>query len=115
MEDAGNELDKYLFIKRIIASMHCAVCHNRYEEDDIQIVDHRDDIWIMSIVCKHCHTRGQVFALIKEYEDEVALTEMTADEWARFQEMPQIDDDEVLDVHQLLKNFEGDFVELLER
>lgn len=114
MEDAEGDLGKYFLIKHIIANMSCAICQNRYEEDDIHIVDHQGDIWIMSIVCKQCHTRGQIFALIREHEDEMVMTEMTPDEWAKFQEMPQIDSDEVLDIHQLLKNFEGDFVELLE-
>ncbi len=114
MEDAESELGKYFLIQHIISNMTCAICQSRYEEDDIQVVDHRGDVWIMTIVCKRCHTRGQIFALIKEHEDEAAMAEMTPDEWARFQEMPQIDSDEVLDVHHLLKNFEGDFVELLE-
>jgi len=114
MENDESELSKYFLIKHIITNMSCAICQNRYEEDDIHFIDHHDDIWIMSIVCKQCHTRGQVFALIKEHDDETTMAELTLDEWAKFQEMPQIDSNEVLDMHQLLKNFEGDFGELFE-
>jgi len=41
------------------------------------------------------------------------MVELTPGEWDQFQKMPQIDADDVLDMHEFLKDFDGDFVSLL--
>ena len=53
-------------------------------------------------------------APLKEGEKPETVGELTAQEWARFREMPQIDVDDLLDVHEFLRDFEGDFASLFE-
>jgi len=114
----ANESDegynKHELIKHLIASIPCAICQHRYEANDVQIVDHRDEIWVMAVKCNHCGTQGLIFAMIKEGEKPEIVSELTARERARFREMPQIDADDLLDVHEFLRDFEGDVVSLLE-
>ena len=103
---------EHLLIKHLIANIKCAVCQHHYKAEDIQIVDHRDDIWVMAVICRQCRTHGLIFAIIKEAIP--AITEMSPGERAKFKKMPQIEADEILDVHRLLENFDGGFVELLQ-
>lgn len=103
-------LAKHLFIKHLIANIKCAVCQSHYEPEGIHIVDHRDELWVMAVTCGQCHTRGLIFAVIKEE----SVTELTPEEWIKFQEMSQVDADDVLDMHEFLRDFNGDFVSLLQ-
>jgi hypothetical protein len=106
--------EKRELVKHLIASIPCAVCQHRYEPDDVRIVEHHGEMWIMAVTCEHCGTQGLVFALIQEGDKPDIVNELTSQEWARFREMPQIDADDVLDVHELLRDFDGDLVSLFE-
>jgi hypothetical protein len=53
-------------------------------------------------------------AIIKETEESEIVNELTPEEWDRFRKMSQIDADDVLDMHQFLRDFDGDFVSLLQ-
>ena len=100
-------------VKHLIASIPCTVCQHCYEPDDVRIVEHHGEMWIMAVTCDHCGTQGLVFAMIQEGEKPEIVNELTSQEWARFREMPQIDADDLLDVHEFLRDFDGDFVNLL--
>jgi hypothetical protein len=106
--------EKRELIKHLVASLPCAVCQHHHEPDNVRIVDHRGEIWVMAVKCAHCGAQGLVFAMIQEGEKPEIVNELTSQEWARFREMPQIDADDVLDVHELLREFDGDFVSLFE-
>jgi hypothetical protein len=106
--------EKRELIKHLVASIPCAVCQHHHEPDNVRIVDHRGEIWIMAVKCDHCGTQGLVFAMIQEGEKPEIVDELTSQEWARFREMPQIDADDVLDAHEFLRDFDGDFVSLFE-
>jgi len=105
-------LAKHLFIKHLITNIKCAVCQSHYEPEDIHIIDHHDERWVMAVTCGQCHTQGLIFAIIKETEESESIIELTLEEWNRFRKMSQIDADDVLDMHEFLRDFDGDFVSL---
>ena len=105
---------KRVLVKHLIASIPCAVCQHCYEPDDVRIVEHHGEMWIMAVTCDHCGTQGLVFAMIQEEAKPEIVNELTSQEWARFREMPQIDTDDLLDVHEFLRDFDGDFAGLFE-
>ena len=107
-------LAKHLFIKYLITNIKCAVCQSQYGIEDIHIIDHRGELWVMAVSCGHCHTRGLVLAIIREDGGAESITGLTPEEWGRFRKMSQIDADEVLDMHEFLRDFDGDFVSLLQ-
>ena len=110
---SGKSYEKRELIKHLVASIPCAVCQHCYEPDDVRIVEHHGEIWILAVKCDHCGTQGLVFAMIKEEEMET-VSDLAPQEWARFREMPRIDADDVLDVHEFLRDFDGDLVSLFE-
>ena len=111
--ESDENYDKREIVKHLMTSIPCAVCQHSYTPGDVHIVDHRDEVWIMAVTCAHCGTQGLVFAMIKEEESD-SVSDPTPQEWARFREMPRIDADDVLDVHEFLRDFDGDFVSLFE-
>ena len=107
-------LAKHLFIKQLITNIKCAVCQSQYETEDVHIIDHRGELWFIAVSCGQCHTRGLILAIIRETGEAESVTELTPEEWDRFRKMSQIDADEVLDIHEFLRDFDGDFVSLLQ-
>jgi len=105
--------EKREILRHLVASIPCAVCQHHYEAGDVRIVDRRNDIWIVAVRCNHCGSKGLILAMVREEKIEIA-TDLTPEEWTRFQEMSPINADDLLDVHEFLKDFNGDFISLFE-
>lgn len=105
--------ERHFLIKHLISNVRCAVCSQQYEPKDVQILGHQDDLWIMGVTCAHCDTQGMIFAVVREGQPPEVITEMTPEELARMASLSPIDLDDVLDMHRLLRDFKGDFYDLL--
>ena len=103
----------YFIIRHLINNIRCAVCSEPYEVEDVNILGQQDDLWIMGVTCAHCHTQGLIFAVVREGEPPEVITEMTPEEVERLSGLSPIDADDVLDMHRLLRDYKGDFHELL--
>jgi hypothetical protein len=101
-------------VKHLVASIPCAICQHHHEPGNVRIVDRHGEIWIIAVKCDHCGAQGLVFAMIQEGEEPVITSELTSQERARFREMPRVNADDVLDVHEFLRDFDGNFAGLLE-
>ena len=107
----------------------CAVCHSHYEEDDINVVSTKDDVWMMVVECDVCHARNFVAAVMKDGDPnqaKVALQKMS--DAARSEDEvtesdpelqreaeasgPPVSAADVVDIHQFLDEFDGDFARL---
>jgi len=109
------EIDQHRFIKYLITNVKCAGCAEYYKKEDVRVIGHQEGLWVMAVTCGNCHTQGLVFAMVKEGEAPEILSELTPSEWAALEKMPQISTDEVLDIHKLLRDFEGNFSDLLRK
>ena len=99
-------------VKRLMASIKCAVCGQRYRVDDINVLGHHEDLWFLSASCPACHTRCLVAAVIREGRLPEVTTDLTKAELDRFRNMSRVTTDDVLDMHNFLKGFDGDFSQL---
>ena len=102
-------------IKRLIASVKCSICGQRYELENISILGHRQDLWYMGARCSACHTRSLVAVVVKEDRVREVITDLTDTELDKFKDMGVLAADDVLDMHNFLKEFSGDFSQLLNR
>ena len=102
-------------IKRLIASVKCSVCGQRYELENIRILGHRQDLWYMGARCSACHTRSLVAVVVKEDRVREVITDLTDTELDKFKDMGVLTADDVLDMHNFLKEFSGDFSQFLNR
>ena len=94
-------------IKRLMSSVKCAVCGQRYEEDDIKIIGHQKDLWLLGVSCSACHAGCLVTAVIKENRAPEVITDLSEAELEKFSNAGGLTADEVLDMHNFLKNFDG--------
>ena len=99
-------------IKRLMASIKCGVCGQRYEVDNINVLGHQEDLWFLSASCPACHTRCLVAAVIREGRVPEVTTDLTEGELDRFVNVGKATADEMLDMHNFLKDFDGDFSRL---
>ena len=96
-------------IKKLVSSVKCAVCGQCYDKDGINILGHQDDVWFLNVSCSTCHTQCLVAAVIKAVEAPEVITDLTEIEQGRPGHMDMVTGDEVLDMHNFLKHFDGDF------
>ena len=99
-------------IKRLVASIECPVCGQRYGKDNIDVLSHQEDLWFLRVVCSACRTQSLVAAVITEGKSPEVITDLTEAELDRFRNMDKVTADELLDMHHFLKDFDGDFSRL---
>jgi hypothetical protein len=96
-------------IKRLIASIKCASCGQNYEEDHIHIIEHRDELWFLRVSCASCRTSCLVAAIIRQDATPEIVTDLTPEELKKFQDLKEIGEEDLLEMHRFLKDFNGDF------
>jgi uncharacterized Zn finger protein len=102
------------FVKRLISNMKCAVCGQRYAQDNIKVLGRREDLWFLGVFCPICGSQALIAALVKEHQaPEIVVSDLSRSEFCKFAASEPISADDVLDMHEFLKNFEGDFLTLL--
>lgn len=106
---------KESLIKRLIASIKCGSCGQHYEEDNIDIIEHSDELWFLRVLCSSCHVKSLVAAIIREDEKVEVITDLTEAERAKFKDMEGVRADDMLDMHNYLRDFNGDFPSLFRR
>jgi len=100
-------------IKKLVASVKCGVCGQDYGVDNISILGQREGLWFFRAVCSACNAQSLMTAIIKETkETELVASDLTETELKRFKNMGRLTLDEVLDMHNFLKDFDGDFSQL---
>ncbi len=100
-------------IKRVMGSMKCTVCGQRYEPDNIGVLGHEEDLWFLRVFCPSCQTQYLVAAVVREGKTPRVITDLTEAELAKFRKADKLTANEVLDMHNFLKDFDGDFSRLL--
>lgn len=100
------------FLKRLFSTVKCGVCGQKYDVSDVKIVNHEDNLWFLSASCKSCQTNGLIVAVIEDGKVAEVVTDLTAAEFDKFSECEAVDVDDVTDMHNFLKEFDGDFVTL---
>ncbi len=104
----------HTFLRHLIANVKCAICQHQYEPDDIQVIERHEDLWIIGVTCSECQTQGLIFAIVREVPvDEAQSRDFDEDDRVLSDALPLIDTDEVLDMHCLLRDFDGDMYDLL--
>jgi hypothetical protein len=115
-------------IKRIVLDRmeRCSVCHRSFEPDDVQVLSRKSDMWMLMVSCGECHARNFVAAVIGDGDAEEAqlalrrlgeehlrsrLETVTEAEVEDITSEP-VSIDDVLEVHEFLKGFDGDFRQL---
>ena len=101
------------FIKRLVATVRCGVCGEHYDGQNVKVLGHRDALWFLSVFCPVCGGQGLLAAAIKEGELPRPITDLSETEQAKFCNLGPVSADELLDIHECLRDFNGDVSRLL--
>jgi hypothetical protein len=95
-------------IKKLMASIKCESCGQNYEPYDVDVIGHREDMWFLKVLCSKCHTQCLVAAVVKEGKVPAEVNDLAGTGVAdcRYE---SIEADDVLDMHNFLLDFDGDF------
>ncbi|HEX73721.1 MAG TPA: hypothetical protein G4N93_01010 [Dehalococcoidia bacterium] len=99
-------------IKKLMASIKCGVCGQQYEIDNIEILGHEENLWFLRVVCVACQTQYLAAAVIKDGKMPEIITDLTEAELDKFRKIEGLTADEVLDMHNFLKGFDGNFTRI---
>lgn len=99
-------------VKKLLSSMKCGACGDAYERENLSVLAHIEDLWLISAFCPSCSSRGLVAVVIRKGKVEKHVSNSIEGDFETFEGLP-IDVDDVLDMHSFLKDFSGDVSDLL--
>lgn len=103
------------YVRELMTTVKCPSCGERYLFENINVLGHQDELWFVSVLCVICENQGFVAAVIKDSEDG----EVTVEGYEARQDSGAIGEtvnsDDLLDMHDFLKGFDGDFISLFDR
>jgi hypothetical protein len=102
-------------IKKLIASIKCGACGRHYEEENIEVIEHSEELWFLRVFCPSCQVKSLVAAIIREDEKAEVVTDLTEKELDKFKDGDGVGVDDLLGMHNFLKDFDGDFPRLFRR
>jgi hypothetical protein len=107
------DADENLIKEMVVASIgKCVSCGTTYGVDGITVLGHQGDLWFLMVACKSCTSHALVAALIKEGK---AQTLQGAEQSQITVSQQPVSGDDVLDIHEFLEKFDGDFVRLFDQ
>lgn len=98
-------------IKKLMSAVKYSVCGQCYEAANIDILGHEDDLWFLKAFCPGCTSESLMAAIIEEKFSSEPVTDLTPTE-LKVLNKNILTPDAVLDMHNFLKNFKGDFSQL---
>jgi len=104
-------MDEHL-IKIILASIKCGVCGHYYEPSKVDVLGHHDEMWFFRTRCTSCNTQCLVAAIITEDQEPEIITDLSMAEFEKFGEQDMPTSDDLLDMHNFLSTFDGNFAQL---
>ena len=100
------------FLRRLFSKVSCGICGQKYDAANIKILDQEDGLWVLSVYCGSCGTQGLIAAVVQEGNITEVITDLTEAERERFDDSEVVGVDDVLEMHNFLKEFDGDFASL---
>ena len=96
----------------VFGTVRCASCGAVYGRDSIAVVGNRDEYWFVRCTCEACGTQGLGVVIVKGVADGPPATIANA---MRADDDERILLDDVLEAHELLRDYIGDVHGLFEK
>jgi hypothetical protein len=101
-------------LKQFISTRRCTHCRESFDRERIRVAARQDQLWIVSVRCGRCRNQQVFWIALKPNGEETLLKDMSKAEEAHFAGLSALTSDEVLDMHEFLRDFDGDFARLFE-
>ena len=96
----------------VFGTVRCANCGAVYGRESIAVVGNRDEYWFVRCTCETCGTQGLGVVIVKRVTEEPPVA---AAQYALSDGEDQIRVDDVLEAHELLRDYAGDVHGLFEK
>lgn len=98
-------------VLKLLARLRCSECGTPFELHDFVLQHHDKDTWMLAVECRQCSESTHVVIAV-QYEPAApeAANELTVDEVQTLASRPPITTDDLLDMHEFLQEFDGDFL-----
>jgi hypothetical protein len=99
-------------VMQLLTSSKCEVCGQFFEEINIKILGHTDEMWILQVSCGGCHSQTLLAVMVDEENEPESktveeLTDLMEYEVDNFKEVI-ITNNDLLDMFIFLNALEGD-------
>ncbi len=102
-------------IKKLMSTLKCDTCGKHYESVDVEILGHRNELWFFRVNCSSCRTACLIAASVKESALADAINDLTTSELREVSAAETVGADDVIDMHNFLKDFDGDFTAIFRK
>ncbi len=109
-----DSLNKNEIIEKIARRIKCTVCGRRYKPYDFTVLEERENMAVIKIICRECRRQSIVLAVVERRKVRSVFTELEPGEWQRFRTLPPIRHDDVITMHRRLEEYSGDFGDVME-
>jgi len=99
-------------IKYLLSRIKCGVCGQRYQNAMIEFMGSFEEFSYFQITCQICKTQALVTAVVQKDKDSQIVTDVTVDDLANSDNRIPVSADDLLDMINYLKYFDGDFSEI---
>jgi predicted P-loop ATPase len=94
-------------LRQLIGTRRCQVCRREFDREHMRLAARHDQLWIVSVRCRLCRNQEVFWITPKDFDVETIVAEH-----AKHADDPVISGDDILDVHEFLKGFDGNFKDL---
>jgi hypothetical protein len=102
-------------LKELISGFRCSVCRRTFDRSHIRVAARHEQLWVVSVRCTLCRNQQVFWAAVKDNGEESVLRDVSGREEQHFAQLPPVTADEVLDMHEFLADFDGDFRTLFDK
>lgn len=95
-------------LRQLIGTRRCQVCRREFDRQHMRLAAKHDQLWIVSVRCRVCRNQEVFWITPKDFDVE----SLVAAEHERRAEDPPISGDDILDMHEFLEEFDGNFKQL---
>jgi hypothetical protein len=103
-----DEDDERRLVLSLVTRLRCVECGRLYDPKDFAVVHRWQQVWVLSTRCRHCEEPCHVVVFMRLDAEPEPVVDLTPEEIRAAEQWPPITADDVLDVHMLLKEFDGD-------
>lgn len=100
-------------IRYLLSRIKCGVCGQRYQGAQVEFIGRFDELSYFQITCQVCKTQAFVTAIVQKDEENASevITDLTLEE-LKISDFKPVSTDDMLDIMNYLKGFDGNFSEI---
>lgn len=100
--------------RQLATTYRCSNCRQRFDRSRFAVITRQERLWVVSARCASCKAPQMFWVSVREKLD-APPSEKSVAELSRLNTLPPVSHDDVLDMHEFLARFDGDFRSLFAR